>query len=169
MFQNLRQNSPIYIFHKGENPKMEIGYVTAVSQPKPKYTLPTTFTQQQEMVVDISVKVGDQIVNYTMLPATVDIADTFLGKDSIVITDNKNAMNSEIIAVKQKSEDIIKSIDYHKQIICSCDSILNDLNPEYAEKQQQQLEINELKTQMQDVSATLSSLTELIKELKEKK
>ena len=121
------------------------------------------------MVVDISAKVGDQIVNYTMLPATVDIADTFLGKDSIVITDNKNAMNSEIIAVKQKSEDIIKSIDYHKQIICSCDSILNDLNPEYAEKQQQQLEINELKTQMQDVSATLSSLTELIKELKEKK
>ena len=45
--------------------------------------------------------------------------------------------NSELYVVTdtENSEDIIKSIDYHKQIICSCDSILNDLNPEYAEKQ----------------------------------
>ena len=169
MFQNLRQNSQIYIFHKGENPKMEIGYVTAVSQPKPKYTLPTTFTQQQEMVVDLTAKVNGIITNYNMLPAQSDIADTFTGNEGIVITDNREAMNAEVLALKQKSQDILKSIDNHKQIVIQCDQILNDLNPEYAEKQQQQTEINLLKTQMQDVSATLSSLTNLIKELKEER
>ena len=78
-------------------------------------------------------------------------------------------MNAEVLALKQKSQDILKSIDNHKQIVIQCDQILNDLNPEYAEKQQQQTEINLLKTQMQDVSATLSSLTNLIKELKEER
>lgn len=169
MFQNLRQNSQIYIFHKGDKPFMEIGYITSVSQPKPRYGLPPTFGQQQEMVVDITAKVNGVITNYNMLPAQADIADTFTGTDSIVITDTREAMNSEIYAIKQKSIDIIKSVDSHKSIIASCDSILNELNPEYAEKQLQQTEINTLKTQMQDMSATLSSLTDLIKELKEEK
>ena len=78
-------------------------------------------------------------------------------------------MNAEILAFKQKSIDAIKNIDSHKNIIATCEQILTDLNPEYAEKQLQQTEINSLKTQMQDMSATLSSLTDLIKELKESK
>ena len=169
MFQNLRQNSQIYIFHKGDKPFMEIGYVTQVSQPKPKYGLPPTFGQQQEMVVDLTAKVNGIITNYNLLPAQSDIADTFVNNEGIVITDNREAMNAEVLALKQKSQDILKSIDNHKQIVIQCDQILNDLNPEYAEKQQQQTEINLLKTQMQDVSATLSSLTNLIKELKEER
>ena len=169
MFQNLRQNSQIYIFHKGDKPYMELGYVTSVSQPKPKYGLTPNFTQAQEMVVDLTAKVNGIISNYNMLLAQADIADTFTGAESIVITDNREAMNAEVVALKQKSQDALNSIDTHKQIIIQCESILNDLNPEYAEKQQQQTEINLLKTQMQDVSATLSSLTNLIKELKEDK
>lgn len=169
MFQNLRQNSQIYIFHKGEKPYLETGYVTQVSPPKPKYGLPPTFGQTQEMVVDVIAKVNGMVVNYNMLPANLDLADTFSNNESIVITDNREAMNQEILALKQKSADILNSMDFHKNMINSCDSILNDLNPEYAEKQHQQTEINILKAQMNDVSTALSSLTQMIKELKEDK
>lgn len=169
MFQNLRQNSQLYIFHKGDKPYLETGYVTSVSPAKPKYGLPPTFGQTQDMVVDVIAKVNGIVVNYNMLPANLDLADTFSNNENIVITDNKEAMNSEILALKQKSVDMLNSMDYHKGMITSCDSILNDLNPEYAEKQQQQTEINILKTQMNDVSAALSSLTQMIKELKEEK
>lgn len=169
MFQNLRQNSQLYIFHKGDKPYLETGYVTSVSPAKPKYGLPPTFGQTQDMVVDVIAKVNGVVVNYNMLPANLDLADTFSNNENIVITDNKEAMNSEILALKQKSVDMLNSMDYHKGMITSCDSILNDLNPEYAEKQQQQTEINILKTQMNDVSAALSSLTQMIKELKEEK
>lgn len=169
MFQNLRQNSQLYIFHKGDKPYLETGYVTSVSPAKPKYGLPPTFGQTQDMVVDVIAKVNGVVVNYNMLPANLDLADTFSNNENIVITDNKEAMNSEILALKQKSVDMLNSMDYHKGMIASCDSILNDLNPEYAEKQQQQTEINILKTQMNDVSAALSSLTQMIKELKEEK
>lgn len=169
MFQNLRQNSQLYVFHKGDKPYLETGYVTSVSPAKPKYGLPPTFGQNQDMVVDVIAKVNGVIVNYNALPANLDLADTFSNNESIVITDNKEAMNSEILAIKQKSVDALNSMDFHKTTIASCDSILNELNPEYAQKQQQQTEINILKTQMNDVSAALSSLTQMIKDLKEEK
>ena len=68
MFQSLRQNSQIYIFHK-DKPFLEIGQITNVTPPKPKYPVPPTFGQAQEMVVDITAKVNDLFVNYTGLPA----------------------------------------------------------------------------------------------------
>ena len=52
------------------------------------------------MVVDITAKINGNIVNYNSLPANSDIADTFNGSDCIIITDNKEAMNSEILALK---------------------------------------------------------------------
>ena len=169
MFQNLRQNSQLYIFHKGDKPYLETGYVTSISPAKPKYGLPATFGQPQELVVDVIAKINGSVVNYNSLPANLDLADTFSNNENIVITDNKEAMNNEILSAKQKSIDIVNSVEFHKQMISSYDSILNELNPEYAEKQQQQIEINILKTQMNDVSAALSSLTQMIKELKEEK
>jgi hypothetical protein len=69
MFQSLRQNSQIYIFHKGNKPLLEVGTITNMPIAKPKYAVPTTFGQPQEMVVDLVVKVNNSIVNYNGLPA----------------------------------------------------------------------------------------------------
>lgn len=165
MFQSLRQNSQVYIFHKNNTPSLEIGTVTNIPVAKPKYAVPPTFGQAQEMVVDLTVKVNNQIVNYNGLPANLDIADSFSNGESIVITDSREAMNAEILSYKQKSVDTINSIDFHKKVIAGCDDILNSLNPEYAEKKQQQDEISTLKTQMSEVSTSLAALTEMIKTL----
>ena len=164
MFQSLRQNSQIYIFHKNQ-PLIEIGYVTTVSPPKPKYAVPPTFGQQQDMVVDITVKVNGSLINYNSLPANLDIADSYSNGESISISDNREAMNAEILACKQKSQDIIDSVENHKKMIEQFNQILEDLNPEYAEKQQQQNEINLLKGKMADITDTLTTLTAMIERL----
>lgn len=165
MFQSLRQNSQIYIFHKGNNPILEIGYVVNIPITKPKYQVPPTFGHSQEQVVDLQVKVGDVMVNYSGLPAQLDIADSFSNGENVVISDNREAMNAEILSYKQKSLDVINNIDIHKNIISGCDDILNRLNPEFAEKRQQQDEIKTLKTQMNDMSQNLATLTGLIEKL----
>lgn len=165
MFQSLRQNSQIYIFHKGQNPSLEIGTVTNIPVTKPKYAIPQSFNQPQEMVVDLIVKVNDRIVNYNSLPASQDIADCYTNGESLVVSDNRDAMNAEIFAYKQKSVDTINSLDVHKSIIESCEKILNNLNPEYAEKKQQQDEISNLKSQMSDISTSLAALTGMIQQL----
>ena len=63
MFQSLRNSNPVYIFHKGDKPYLEIGYVSSVTTPRPKYPVPSNFNQPQETLVDITVKIGDQVVN----------------------------------------------------------------------------------------------------------
>ena len=60
-------------------------------------------------------------------------------------------MNAEVVSLKNKSIDAINSVDYHKGVIDGCDIILSGLNPEYAERQQQQAEINDLKAQMAEL------------------
>jgi hypothetical protein len=162
MFQSLRPNNQIFVLHKDKS-LLEIGSVISVSQPVPKYPVPQVFGQPQEMVVDIIAKINNQDVTYQKLPANMDIAD--FGNNGIVISDNKLAMNSEIMSLKQKSVDAINNINYHQQMITNCDKMLSDLNPEFAEKQQQQAEINELKTQVHDLTRGMSELMKVNKDL----
>lgn len=162
MFQSLRPNNQIFILHK-DKPLLEVGSVVSVSMPTPKYPVPPVFGQTQEMVVDIVVKVNNQDITYQKLPANLEIAD--FGTNGIVISDNKLAMNSEIMSLKQKSVDAINNVNFHQQVVATCDKILSDLNPEFAEKQQQQAEINELKSQVGDLTREISNLMQMNKDL----
>lgn len=158
MFQSVRPNSQIFVFHKGEHPRLDVGYVTNQPVLRAKYPVPTTFSQPKDAVVDISVKIGSQNFNYNNIPATLDIADLYADGENIIISDSREAMNAEILSLKQKSIDVIDSIDYHKNFISTCEKILSDLNPELAEKQAQRKEIDELKSQMSDISKILTEL-----------
>mgnify|MGYP003506963077 FL=1 len=160
MFQSVRPNSQIYIFHKGDTPRIEVGFVTAQPVIRPKYQVPPAFGQPQEMVVDISAKVNGQTINYNGLPANLDIADSLSNGESIVISDNKEAMNAEILSLKQKSLDIINSVEFHKNLANNCDKILSELNPEFAEKQAQREELDSLKLQMSEMSKHIGDLME---------
>lgn len=162
MFQSLRPNNQIFILHK-DTSLLEVGSVVSVSMPTPKYPVPQVFGQPQEMVVDIVAKVNNKEVTYQKLPASLDIAD--FGNNGIVVADNKLAMNSEIMSLKQKSVDALNSVEYHQQVIANCDRMLSELNPEFAEKQQQQAEINELKTQVHDLTKGMSELMRVNKDL----
>lgn len=162
MFQSLRPNNQIYILHK-DKAILEVGSVVSVSMPTPKYPVPQVFGQPQELVVDIVAKINNQDVTYQKLPANLEIAD--FGTNGLVISDNKIAMNSEIMSLKQKSIDAINSIEFHKGVIANCDNMLSSLNPEFAEKQQQQAEINELKTQVNDLSKGIADLMRMNKDL----
>ncbi len=162
MFQSLRPNNQLYILRK-DKPSLEIGSVVSVSAPMPKYQMQPTFGHPQEMVVDIVAKVNNQDVTYQKIPATLDIAD--FGAGGIVLSDNRDAMNAEVLSLKKKSIDIINSIDYHKDVVSSCESILSELNPEFAEKQAQQKEINSLRAQMEEMSKNMASLMEANQQL----
>ena len=111
MFQSVRPNSQIFILHRGDTPNIELGTVTNQPMPRPKYQLPATFGQPQEMVVDLVVKINDRTVNYNSLPAQSDIADSSSNGENLVISDSRDAMNAEILNLKQKSTDIINSVE----------------------------------------------------------
>ena len=162
MFSGLRTNSLFYILEKGEKPVLKVGQVSSVSNPSPKYgQYPTTpmFGQQMETVVDVSVKVGDETMEFKQLPSNLSIAN--LGQN-VVVSENKDAMNAEVEAMLRNSRGILESVSYHESVIASCDSILRELNPQLAKEKAQEEKIVGLEDQMGQLSVALSSIQEML-------
>lgn len=162
MFSGLRTNSLFYILEKGERPVLKVGQVSSVSNPSPKYgQYPTTpmFGQQMETVVDVSVKVGDETMEFKQLPSNLSIAN--LGQN-VVVSENKDAMNAEVEAMLRNSRGILESVSYHESVIASCDSILRELNPQLAKEKAQEEKIVGLEDQMGKLSVALSSIQEML-------
>lgn len=158
MFQSVRPNSRAYIFFKGNPYRLEEGYVTNQPVVRPKYSLPTTFSQTQETVVDITIKTDTGTYNFSGIPSNLEIADTFYNGEAAIVSDSKEAMSAEVLSAKQKSQDVINSLDRHKEIISSCDTILGQLNTEYAELQKRDAELNHLKERVEDMYGKLDFL-----------
>lgn len=164
MFQSLRANNQFFILHKDSVPYVETGSVVSVTAPMPKFPLPTNFGQPQEMVVDVVVRVNDNNVTFQKLPANTEIAD-FGMNGAIVVATSREAINAELSSIRQKNIDIINSVDFRRSVIDGCDKALRELNPEYAEKQQQQREISDLKKQMSEMSRNLADILAANREL----
>lgn len=162
MFQSIRPNSQIYIFHKGDPMRVDNGIVINQPVPKPKYSVTPAFGQPQEMIVDLTVKVNNETLNFNAIPAQADIADSFSNGENIVISASREAINAEVLNEKQKSIDIVKSKEYHEKRIESCDTLLGQLYPEYAEKKVQKEELNELKVRMDNISLQVDRLVEAL-------
>ena len=149
-FQNLRNNHQIYILNKDTIPTLNIGKVTFVSVPVPKYGNNSMYN---DLVLDITADVDGKINNFQKIPAASEIADF---GNNIVITTTKDAMNSEVMSMKQKSLDILNSVEQHQSIIKGCDDILKILNPEIVEKQRQEEENKALREEINSLKEMFS-------------
>lgn len=69
--------------------------------------------------------------------------------------------------LRQRSVDILNSVEYHKNMIASCDKMLNALNPEFAAKQQQEQEIDMMKRQIASMTQNMSTLMQMNQRLME--
>lgn len=123
MFQSIRQGQQFFILHKGENPRCDVGTVVSVSNPVPKYQNGYTAypLPQNEMVVDVKVKVGDDTLDFQKLPANLSIADFSQIGGNVVVSESKDAINAEIEAMKISSVRVVESVQYHQKVIKSCD------------------------------------------------
>lgn len=149
-FQNLRNNHQIYILHKDVIPTLEIGKITNVSVPVPKYGNTSMYN---DLVLDITADIDGKPTNFQKLPANSEIADF---GNSLVVAVSKEAMNSEVMSMKQRSLDILSSIEQHQSIIQGCDEILQILNPEIAEKQRQEQENKALREEINSLKEMFS-------------
>lgn len=154
MFQNLRINQRFYILTKGAIPTLEIGTVSNVTAPQLKF--PAMPLNQSEYIVDVNVMVGNESRQFQKLPTNKEIADF----GNMIVSSSKDSINNEILILKQKSEDHIARVEEESNKVKIYESILKELNPEYAEKQKYEEELSNLKEQM-------NLMVQLVKELKE--
>lgn len=168
MFQKLGPNSQIFILRKGDKMSLDTGFVTNVSIPRLKYPQQQQFNKPQEYVVDLAAKINGETVTLVGIRANADIDESFSNGESILIATNREALNSEILALKQKSVDIISSVDYNKNLITEYDKVLKDLNPEFAERENQKNRVEKLEEQTTLISQNVDTLSKAVMSLIEK-
>lgn len=164
-FSQLRQNSLLYILNREGIPSVNIGTIVGVSTPMTKMGVPPLFNQLQDVVVDITAKVDEKQGVFQKVPANLDVWEYELNgvKTPYILATTKEGINAEINALRQQALGVINSVDYNRQVIKACDDMLNKLNPEYADKQRQDAEIAELKTQLATQQSQMAELIALLK------
>lgn len=163
MFQELRTAAPIYILYKSE-PRIAIGEVINRSDPKPQFGT-TTYQNGMIMpprsVVDVMVRISDEVVKLQDLPAEASIADSGKG---MVVSESRDAIISEINGYKMSSRRALDEIEKHQHIVEQCDVMLAELNPQLKKEAEQSAEIENLKKGMADLQDTLVDLRGMLTE-----
>lgn len=163
MFQSLRNNQQLYILSKGPNPRLDIGLVTAVTQPVVKFQAMPQLGNQPEYVVDVTANVNGATQQFQKLPANKEFAD--FGVGNMFVSMSRDAMNAEIGNLKKMSEEHLRRVDEERAKISVYEGILQQLNPEYAEKQRQEQEIASLKTQVTQIAQGYSNMENMMSQL----
>jgi peptidoglycan hydrolase CwlO-like protein len=71
-------------------------------------------------------------------------------------------MISEVDGMLQSSKSIIESVDYHRNVISACETILKQLNPVYAKEQERDSAIDDLKSEVESLHKQIAKMTELL-------
>ena len=131
-----------------------------MSNPQPKFNqFPSTQPfGQNETVVDVTVKVGEQTMEFKQLPSNLSIANS----GTVVVSDNREAMIAEVEAMLASSRHIIESIPYHQSVLVACDEMMTMLNPQIAKEREQERKIGELEAKMGGIESALNQIVGML-------
>lgn len=161
MFSTLRKGATIYILDRSADPTVKIGYIENVTMPRPMY--PTynpavSIGTNMQTVVDLTVRVDDDKKEFCV-PSNLSI-HTY---GDYTLSENKEAMISEVDSLLQNSKDVLDSVDKHKAAISAYEKILGELNPVYAKEQERDSRIDNLTQQMDSMQDVLNRLESLLR------
>jgi len=168
MFSGLRENSIFYVLDKSKEPVLRIGQVVSVSNPQPKF--PTyqpgqMGMQAMETTVDVKVKMQDGEAEFKQLPSNAQIANS----GTLVVSESREAMLSEVEALLKMSRDVLASKDYHEKVVASCERILGVLNPQIAKEKAQEQRIGNLEADVSGMKGTLNNIESMLQKALNKK
>lgn len=152
MFNALRQNSPIYILDKGENPSLKIGQIISVTPPTPLYG------QFSNMTVDITALVDGQQIVFQKLPSAGNIATS----NGLVVAESREIMLSEVEGYMKNSQQILDNIPYHEKVVKTCEEMMKVLNPQFAKAKDQEEKLNALETKVGGMEGTLGDIKDML-------
>lgn len=152
MFSALSQGSPIYLLDKTSKLKYSVGEIVGVSQPK-GYSFGQT-------VVDLKIKVNEQIQDFNNLPSINSYVTYNNGK--LIISETKQAIQNEVEAILHNSKNILDNIDTYKENIVDCEDILKQLNPQFAKDMERDSRLSNLENRFDGVESKLDKIFNLI-------
>lgn len=152
MFSALTQGSPIYLLDKTSTLEYKVGEILGVSFPK---------ISSYGNTVDLKVKVEGNVQEFNSVPSINSVISYNNG--NIIISETKQGIQTEVENILQNSRKILSNIDNYKQNIIECESILKQLNPQFAIDKERDERLSNLESRFDGVESKLDKIFNLIK------
>ena len=161
MFSTLRKGQSIDVIDRTNNPEVKLEYIENVSMPRPMY--PTYNPQaslgtNMQMVVDIKTRIDNDTKEF-VVPSNLSV-HTY---GDYTLSENKEAMISEVDALLQDVTTKLDNMDKYKEDAEVYKKILKELNPVYAKEQERDEAITELNTRMDNLQDVISRLDSFLR------
>lgn len=152
MFSAMTQGSPVYILDKTSDLEYKIGEILGVSFPK---------ISSYGNTVDLKVKVDGNVQEFNSIPSI----NSFISYDNgnIILSETKQGIQNEVENILQSSKKVLNSIDTYEQNVVKCESILKQLNPQFAIDKERDERLSSLETKFDGIESKLDKIFELIK------
>lgn len=166
MLHGLRQGAELYVFYKGEL-RYEILEVVSVSNPVPQFPTYTAGmpVAQPSRIVDIQARRGDETVKFEKVPADVPVAD-FGPTSGIVLSENRDAILAEIVALRKRSERNLLERPRDEKIVAECKRMEQELNPDLMREAQNTHRLDMMEQRLNGLSDGMSTLEGLMAEVR---
>lgn len=79
-----------------------------------------------------------------------------------VVSESREAMVAEVENMIRTSKEVLGSVDYHKNALEACESIMCTLNPRLAEEKEQREKIETLERKLGGIEDTVGDMKELL-------
>lgn len=153
LFKDIKQNYPVYILNKQD---LNLIQGKAVQVPFPRMEM-NQKTGKAEMVIDVTIEADGKTATY-VIPENLSV--TYAG--NLILSTDKMSLASEIEAMKNTAEQILSSVDHHKEVLEKASFLLAELNPVYKEKQETEKRFKDIENTVTDVKGSVDDLKKVI-------
>ena len=161
LFRELKQGYPLYFLNRN-TVEIQSGSVTNVSQPHVTTDPAKLRSGQLSTVVDATVVIGgkQQVIE---LPDSM--AYTTSSDSSLLISPNKEDILNGVRFLKANSEEALKLVGQHKEVIKRCDALLQDFDPAYKQIATNDERFAKVEASISAQNADIQEIKDLLKSL----
>lgn len=146
LFKDLKSGYPVYFLDKTTT-KYYQGKVISVAAPRYDNTQLNGLSQHAtSLVVDVTIEADGTTRTYT-IPET----STLTYAANIVLSTDKDGIIREVESIRATSEDILSQVETHKEKVTKCNTLLEELNPIFAEKRAQDKRIENIESEVRSL------------------
>lgn len=151
LFRDIKPNYPVYFLDK-DNVTAYEGKVVSTSVPR---YIPT----QTSLVVDITIEANGATHTYT-----IPESSTLTYANNVVLSTDKDGILREVQAMKSASEHHLSETEHHREIVDSCNRLLEEIDTTFAEKRKQDKRIEGIETEVKNLGTLVREFINQYKE-----
>ena len=153
LFKDMKPGYPVYMLQKGDGLKAMQGKTIKVSDPyfppAPIGQMPAMNTTQR--VVDVTLE-AEGVTNTYSIPETLSVTYA----NNIVLSTDREGILREVESIKSRNDEELRLVDKRKEENEACVKILEEWNPAFAEKREQDKRISGIENEVKGMKQMLA-------------